>query len=284
MRFLRLGGCFLLGAPNTSDAEYSATFKTGGQNSGRAMSVHSRTTFEFGKTIRELFFRQASTDEDIIRQIFVDQEHDLSRVTRTTDLLAFGRRQETRGLRPLIIDAGANIGVSPIYFLANLPNAHVVAIEPDVGNFELLMKNVEGLDVESMRAALSASTGRARVLDPGRGYWAYRTQPISDDVTDTDAVPRVTVNSIYASHRSGFFPFLVKVDIEGAEGELFSGNTEWVALTPLIIVELHDWMLPKSGTSRTFLRCVANLDRDFITIGNNVYSIANDLDALAPAH
>jgi len=206
----------------------------------------------------------------------------LGRIARATDLLAFAQAQQARGLRPLIVDAGANIGASPLYFLANLPNARVVAIEPDLANFELLLKNVQGLDVEAIRAALSAGMGRARVLDPGRGHWAYRTQPITDDDVSPDSVPRVTVNSIYCSHRCGFFPFLVKVDIEGAEKELFSGNTEWVARTPLIIVELHDWMLPKKGTSRSFLQCVANLDRDFITIGNDVFSIANDLDALAP--
>jgi hypothetical protein len=75
----------------------------------------------------------------------------------------------------------------------------------------------------------------------------------------------------------------VKVDIEGAEADLFSGNTEWVELTPIIIVELHDWMLPKKGTSRPFLQCISKLDRDFIYLGEDVYSIANDLQGFAAA-
>jgi hypothetical protein len=62
---------------------------------------------------------------------------------------------------------------------------------------------------------------------------------------------------------------------------LFSGNTEWVARSPLIIVELHDWLLPKAKTSRPFLQCISQLDRDFIYHGEDVYSIANDFDALA---
>jgi hypothetical protein len=36
-------------------------------------------------------------------------------------------------------------------------------------------------------------------------------------------------------------------------------------------------MLPKQRTSSTFLAVIAGLDRDFITFGENIYSIANDL-------
>ena len=152
-------------------------------------------------------------------------------IGRAPELPAFVRRQEATGRRPLIVDAGANIGASPVYFIANLPSALVVAIEPDLENFKLLSKNVEGLNVEALRSAVASTAGRARVLDPGRGEWAYRTEPIDESDSDVaNTVPRVTINDIYASHRAGHFPFIVKVDIEGAERELFY-NTEWVAQT-----------------------------------------------------
>ncbi len=148
---------------------------------------------------------------------------------------------------------------------------------PDVGNFGLLSKNTADLNVEALNAAISSTRGRARVFDPGEGAWGYRTKLISEDEIFTDAVPRVTINDIYNSHSSGFFPFIVKIDIEGAELDLFSGSTEWVERTPLIIIELHDWLLPKSGTSRPFLECISRLDRDFVQIGQEIFSIANDL-------
>lgn len=118
------------------------------------------------------------------------------------------------------------------------------------------------------------------MVDPGRGQWAYRTEAIARSEETADWVPYVTINDIYRAHAAQAFPFLVKVDIEGAEGDLFSGNTEWVARTPLVIVELHDWLLPKQKTSQPFLQCVAKLDRDFVYVGEDVYSIANDLSAL----
>ena len=39
-------------------------------------------------------------------------------------------------------------------------------------------------------------------------------------------------------------------------------------------------MLPKGGTSASFLRCISKLDRDFVYRGEDIYSIANDLDKL----
>ena len=62
--------------------------------------------------------------------------------------------------------------------------------------------------------------------------------------------------------------------------DVFAANNEWVARTPLLMLELHDWLLPKAGTSATFLKCIAKLDRDFVTIGENAFSIANRLEDL----
>ncbi len=42
-------------------------------------------------------------------------------------------------------------------------------------------------------------------------------------------------------------PWIVKVDIEGGEADLFAANTEWVDAVPVIIIELHDWMLEGAG-------------------------------------
>ena len=135
------------------------------------MTIWSSTTFEFGTVTRQLYFRKQSSDEAVIRQTLIDKQYDLNRIGRCAELLEFARQQQASGLRPLIVDAGANIGVSPIYFIANLPSALVVAIEPALDNFQLLSKNVEGLNVEAMHSAVSSiGGGRVRVVDPGRGH------------------------------------------------------------------------------------------------------------------
>jgi FkbM family methyltransferase len=237
-------------------------------------------TIRLGTQQRQFLFRAGSSDEHSLRQIFREQHYSLNRLRRAADLASYVRRHEARGLAPLIVDAGAYIGASAVYFLAQLARARVVAIEPDHGNFELLAKNVAGLDVELMHAAVASAPGHARVTDPGEGYWGLRTEATPGADSMDGIIPAVTINHVYEAHAAGCFPFIVKLDIEGAEKDVFSANTEWVARTPLIILELHDWLMPGQGCATPFLRCISALDRDFVFIGENVYSIANDLDAL----
>jgi FkbM family methyltransferase len=233
---------------------------------------------KLGTTTRQFHYRKHRSDQAVITQVFIEQQYDLGRLRRGSELHDFVQRRVAMGLRPLIVDAGANIGASPIYFAATFPAALVIAIEPELENVRLMARNVEGMNVEMVHGAISSSDGRARVVDPGEGPCGYRTELVTDAERDGNIVSRTTVDAIYRSHPAPFFPFIVKVDIEGAEAELFAANTDWVARTPLLIVELHDWLLPKAGTARTFLRCISQLNRDFVHIGENIFSIANDLD------
>jgi FkbM family methyltransferase len=242
--------------------------------------AYSCTTIELSAVSRPFYFRHSSSDTTVIKENLVDQQYNLNRLNRCSELLAFAKQQQATGLRPLIVDAGANIGASAIYFIGNMPDALVVAIEPAADNFALLTKNVEGLNVEAICAAVSSTSGRARVVESGLGHWACRTEPVAEGADAAATVPRLTINDIYQSNRLKFFPFIVKIDIEGAEKDLFSSNTEWVALTPIIVIELHDWLFPKAGTSRPFLQCISKLDRDFVYVGEDIFSITNDLSAL----
>jgi len=61
------------------------------------------------------------------------------------------------------------------------------------------------------------------------------------------------MNDIY-EELSEYEPFIAKIDIEGAEFDLFRENLEWVDATPIITIELHDWHTP--GCSATFHQCV----------------------------
>lgn len=234
-----------------------------------------------GAAARGFHFRAKSSDEGVIKQIFVNKDYDLRRLRRLPSLLEFVQRQEKAGRRPLIVDAGANIGASPIFFLSDIAKARIVAIEPDRENFDLLVKNTEGLDVECIHGAVHAKSGRARLVNVGEGHWGYRTEVLGGEEDGGDSIACVTINDIYAANAVGYFPFIAKIDIEGGERDLFSANTEWVAKTPLLIIELHDWLMPEQGTAAPFLKCIAGLDRDFVYLAENIFSIANGLDKLA---
>jgi FkbM family methyltransferase len=223
---------------------------------------------------RPFIYRKGTSDEHVITQVLKNQEYSLTRLRRGQELAALYERIAASGRAPLIVDAGANIGASAVYFACLFPKARVVAIEPERSNFELLTLNTSGLPVECRNAALAAAPGALDVIDAGEGAWGYRTAP-AGAAQAVHAVECATMNDLYAAH-AGCAPFMVKIDIEGGEGALFAANTEWIDRTPLIVIELHDWLLPRGRTSASFLTCMAARDRDFVSIGENVFSIAND--------
>lgn len=251
--------------PQPADASYSSTDIT--DPTGRS---------------RKIYYRANTTDGPVIQQVLLNNHYDLGRLRRASELKDLLDRRRQTGKAPLIIDAGANIGAASIFFATIMPDASIVAIEPDAENFKLLQMNVAGLRVAPLRAAVASSEGMARVVDPGEGHWGYRTENLPGDAA-ADAVasvPRVTINGIYRENAAQCFPFIVKIDIEGGEADLFAGGTEWVADTPVLIIELHDWLLTGSGSSRSFLQCISRHDRDFVYLGEDVYSIANNLRAI----
>jgi FkbM family methyltransferase len=139
-----------------------------------------------------------------------------------------------------------------------------------------MTKNVEGLRVRCIRGALASAQGSFQVTDPGQGTWAYRTRRTE---SGADTVPAVTIPDLFrtACGTGTLFPFIVKIDIEGGEHDVFSAATEWLAATPVLFLEPHDWLSPGTRIMQPVLRCLADADRDFVVFGENIVSISNQL-------
>jgi len=228
--------------------------------------------FEDGRE-RALRHRGTRADLGVIAQIFEAQDYALAPLQRGAELHALYGRIAAAGRAPLILDLGANIGASVLWFTQTFPRAHLVALEPARDNFELLQQNCAGLDVDARCAAIGAADGETRLVDPGEGEWGYRTAATGEG----ERVEMVAASRLVAEERAaGRVPFIAKIDIEGGEQALFSCDTDWVDRFPLLVIELHDWLLPRAGSSRNFLACIAGRDRDFVFRGENVFSIAND--------
>lgn len=225
--------------------------------------------------LRELYLRQGTSDTMLVGQMFVDNALALNRLARAPELESWLTSCRRSGRRPLIVDGGANIGLSSVLFAEQVPDALIVAIEPEPENFVLLVKNTEGLPVVPVPAALMRNPGWVEIEDPGDGAWAFRTR--SADQTSSNTVSALSVDEILTAHSESCLPFIVKIDIEGAEKDVFDGPAEWVDLVPLIIVELHDWMLPKARSSQPVLRRLLESDRDFVMVGENLFSMQIDL-------
>ena len=96
--------------------------------------------------------------------------------------------------------------------------------------------------------------------------------------TDNEGIDieMVSVGTLLASKPpSAYSPFLLKLDIEGAEKALFAGDTSVINQFPLIIIEPHDWLLPGQQTSVEFFRFHAASGREFQMKHENIASIAH---------
>ena len=208
-----------------------------------------------------------NSDVSTFSQIFIEQEYDLR------PFLQMERLQKRAGAGPpTIIDCGANVGCSVLWFASQFPGAHIVAVEPEAANFALLERNARDVpNVTFLQAAIWSSNTEIAVRG-GRGTqgWAFRTSELNQSPADSPVVPGVTIASLLDRvNTSG--PVIVKIDVEGAEDEIFRNQTEWLERIDLLIVELHDWMLPWRGTSRNLFRAMADLPFDYCMRGENLF-------------
>ena len=227
---------------------------------------------------RKFRIRRGTSDWSTFVQVFIHEDYRLPRLARWPGLKAIYDRIIAEGRRPLIVDCGANIGLSAVYFEECFPQALILALEPEASNFEVLRRTVgrSGRTI-CLNAAISSADGRVYVEDPGLGHWGFRTTLSRSANAGAGTVESFSFQTVLdqAAAHATVEPFLAKVDIEGFENELFASNTGWVDNFPLLVIELHDGMLPGIAGSRNFLRTVASLDRDFVYYGENVFSISN---------
>jgi FkbM family methyltransferase len=221
---------------------------------------------------RHFEYRPCEADREICRQIFFRRDYATDHLARATEIAAFYDACPD----PLIIDAGANIGAAAVWLALTWPKAKLVAIEPERNNFALLHRNAQSFpSIRPVNAAIAASAGKLYLNDPGGGEWAYRTG--SEPTGNGYAVDAFTLEDVMA--QTAGTPFILKIDIEGAEADLFSRHCEVLDRFPLIVIELHDWMLPGESNSRNFLRWHVEMGRDFVQFGENAFSISNSIRA-----
>lgn len=220
----------------------------------------------------EFWVRLQGSDMDVVHQIFSARDYDLSWcLPYKLHIQAVRDRVREQGLTPVIIDAGANIGASTLWFALNFPDCHVLAVEPDRRNFEVLRRNVGSLpNMTLFHAALWDSPAVLSMVSDTDSAWACR---FTEDGTAQIDVPTVTVPELLARDER-FRPVIVKIDIEGAETGLFRSNAEWVDDVPLLIFEPHDnlwpWLGTWQGTGHAFFSVLARRKREYLMRGENV--------------
>jgi FkbM family methyltransferase len=211
------------------------------------------------------------TDKVILDECFGRLQYDLPKGAqgRLSDQLY--REIVESGRKPLILDCGANIGVSVLWLTARYPEAHIVAIEPASDNFELLCRNCAGLNVDLKNVGIGAADGTAYLSVEGHQGHGYQTNFAGEGLP----MQILSLDTIMASKpHSLYVPFLLKVDIEGAEKFLFRCGHELLDEFPVILMEPHDQFYPGQGTSAEFFRFHSECGREFAMNATTIASLA----------
>jgi len=226
-------------------------------------------TIEFENKERLFYYRKASpADKGVIRQIFDHNAYDLTVFPLSPQLNRYYLSCLDRGVSPIIMDAGANIGAATVWFGTVYPQARIIAIEPEKGNLDVLRRNIQQLQVTVIEGGISSTDGEMVLSDPGSGEWGYR---VSAAAEGSPVKVFAAQDIIKQQVAAGGAPFICKIDIEGGEHYLFDRCTDWIEEFAAVVIELHDWMLPGQANSRNFLNAVAKGYFDLIFRGENIY-------------
>lgn len=218
--------------------------------------------------IGPVWIRDGTSDEAVLGQIFHTEEFNISTAPQFAWIRATYDRTIAEGATPLVVDCGANIGLSALYFASHFPAARIVGIEPARDNAELARRNTQANPlIEIVEAAVFDRETGVELVDPDAEKFAYRVREA--EAPGQAAIATVTIDGLmrrYGVTRN----LIVKVDIEGGEDALFRSNTGWLDQTDLLIAETHDWLFPGQGTSRTLFSAIAGRNFEVIQKGEYI--------------
>jgi FkbM family methyltransferase len=159
---------------------------------------------------------------------------------------------ETDNARPRIIDAGAHIGLSTLYFKKLFPGAQVTAIEPNPAVIPFLEKNIwenNLTDVEVVTAALADEAGQMEFFsDASDEQWLSTASFHNGAWTETQTSQKILVPTLPLTDFLDQPVDFLKMDIEGAEQRVLVSAGNQLTQVQHMMVEFHP--LPEQSLSK----------------------------------
>lgn len=182
------------------------------------------------KKYGKIYLRKNSSDIGIFNQIFIDKEYDIK--------LSFEPR--------CIVDCGANIGLTSLFFAVKYPLATIFSFEPEAENFKILKTNTQLFPkIIPVNKAIWSKDGVISLVKSN----SFDSHSVIEPVRNSDTVDSITVKSILDEYSLPGIDVL-KMDIEGGEKEIFEAETQsWLPKIKVLIIELHDRMKPGCSMS-----------------------------------
>ncbi len=247
----------------------------------RLLSKLIKKSVIFDKLNKNVFIQNIRNDYDLITiyEIFSEESYNLRNFEifkKVSEKLNLYLKNDTK---PLMLDCGSNIGASSEYFKRIYKNAEIVMIEPDKNNLDFSKKNTSVKEKFIFNKAISSEEKLFKFSNLSEDNRAFK-------VVDSGnlEIESINVEKILNIFGDEFQPFLIKIDIEGFEKNLFEKNYQWIKHFDIIIIELHDWMLPNKHNSNNFINAIYEIINDgtkfdFLISGENLILIKNDINS-----
>lgn len=132
-----------------------------------------------------------------------------------------------------MIDAGAYIGDTTVYFLNRFPDLRMIALEPNPESYDLAKRNLVPYNERTTLLPLALSASARTVYISGHESGA------KIDLEKGIEAKATTIQELLKRLPDGRADIL-KMDVEGEESAIFSANPEnWLSKIGLLIIETH---------------------------------------------
>jgi FkbM family methyltransferase len=200
----------------------------------QAARVHKRSSepiaVHLPGFLHPIWLRPGTSDVATFDEVFLGREYDLP----------------FADLAPRhVLDLGANVGYASVHFATQWPQAAVLAVEPEAENASLLKRNTGPYRrIDALHAAVWSRSTSVSVENPRADANAFRMTDAIDG--SGPRIPAFTIAQLLT--RLGCERLdLLKMDVEGAEAEILRSSTEWLDRVNILIIELHDRLVPGCG-------------------------------------
>lgn len=213
---------------------------------------NSTVNIQLPRYKHKILLRRNSSDIKVFYQIFFKEEYKINLESTPN----------------IILDLGANIGLSAIYFAQKYPQAKIISVEPDKGNFDLCIQNTKFYKNRAcINSAIWYNNESLKTIDNNIGVWAISVNPVDGDNNGNSGLKGITISQIFEKYGLNKID-LLKIDIEGAEKEVFEKrDISWLNYVDTIVMKLHDWM--KEGRTKSFFKAVTKRYFAFSFTGEN---------------
>lgn len=185
-----------------------------------ALRTHGQVGVMMSGYSYPFFIRAQSADIKIFEEIFVHGIYEIPVVLPSPEL---------------IIDGGANIGCACVFFAHKYPDAKIVSVEPEHLNFEILKMNASFYpNISIIQAGIWNKETYLDIKNPAAASSDFQLRE-----SNQSSIRAITIENIRNQEKKESIDIL-KLDIEGAEKEVFSNPEGWLDRVAFLIMELHE--------------------------------------------